>query len=62
MTIPSDMNSTDVVETTTEPKQAPTMTVSAYIFGADQNGDKQGENADAQNALAQAKEWAKTQA
>ena len=35
------------------------MTVSAYIFGAGQNGTEQGENADAQNALAQAKEWAK---
>lgn len=55
VTIPSAMNSTDVVE-------APTMTVSAYIFGAGQNGAEQGENADAQNALAQAKEWAKTQA
>lgn len=55
VTIPSDMNSTDVVKT-------PTMTVSAYIFGAGQNGAEQGENADAQNALAQAKEWAKTQA
>lgn len=62
VTIPSDMNSTDVVETTADPKQAPTMTVSAYIFGAGQNGTQQGENADAQNALAQAKEWAKTQA
>ena len=62
VTIPSAMNSTDVVETTADPKQAPTMTVSAYIFGAGQNGTEQGENADAQNALAQAKEWAKTQA
>lgn len=62
MTIPSDMNSTDVVETTVDPKQAPTMTVSAYIFGAGQNGAEQGENADAQNALNQAKDWAKTQA
>lgn len=60
--IPSAMNSTDVVKTTADPKQAPTMTVSAYIFGAGQNGTEQGENADAQNALAQAKEWAKTQA
>lgn len=62
VTIPSAMNNTDVVETTTDPKQAPTMTVSAYIFGAGQNGTEQGENADAQNALKQAKEWAKTQA
>lgn len=62
VTIPSTMNSTDVVETTADPKQAPTMTVSAYIFGAGQNGTVQGDNADAQNALAQAKEWAKTQA
>lgn len=62
VTIPSAMNSTDVVETTANPKQAPKMTVSAYIFGAGQNGTGQGENADAQNALAQAKEWAKTQA
>ena len=62
VTIPSAMNSSDVVETTADPKQAPTMTVSAYIFGAGQNGTEQGENADAQNALAQAKEWAKTQA
>lgn len=62
VTIPSAMNSTDVVETTADPKQAPTMTVSAYIFAAGQNGTEQGENADAQNALAQAKEWAKTQA
>ena len=62
VTIPSAMNNTDVVETTTDPKQAPTMTVSAYIFGAGQNGTEQGENADAQNALNQAKEWAKTQA
>lgn len=62
VTIPSAMNNTDVVETTTDPKQAPTMTVSAYIFGAGQNGTEQGENADAQNALNQAKDWAKTQA
>lgn len=61
VTIPSDMNSTDVVETTTDPKQAPTMTVSAYIFGAGQNGTYQGDTADAENALAQAKKWAKTQ-
>lgn len=58
VTIPSDMNNTDVVETTADPKQAPTMTVSAYIFGAGQNGTEQGENADAQNALKQAKTWA----
>lgn len=62
VTIPSTMNSADVVETTADPKQAPAMTVSAYIFGAGQNGTEQGENADAQNALNQAKEWAKTQA
>lgn len=62
VTIPSAMNNTDVVETTTDPKQAPTMTVFAYIFGAGQNGTEQGENADAQNALNQAKDWAKTQA
>lgn len=62
VTIPSDMNNTDVVETTADPKQAPTMTVSAYIFGAGQNGTEQGENADAQNALKQAKTWADKQA
>lgn len=45
--IPAAMNSTDVVTD-------PAMTVSCYIFGADQGG--------AQNAIAQAKEWAKTQA
>lgn len=45
--IPAAMNSTDVDEN-------PAMTVSCYIFGADQGG--------AQNAIAQAKEWAKTQA
>lgn len=45
--IPAAMNSTDVVEN-------PAMTVSCYIFGADQGG--------AQNAIVQAKEWAKTQA
>lgn len=45
--IPAAMNSTDVVEN-------PAMTVSCYIFGADQG--------DAQNAINQAKEWAKTQA
>lgn len=58
VTIPSAMNSTDVVETTADPKQAPTMTVSAYIFGAGQNGTEQGVNADAQNALNQAIAWA----
>lgn len=42
--IPAAMNSTDVVEN-------PAMTVSCYIFGADQG--------DAQNAINQAKEWAK---
>ena len=45
--IPAAMNNTDVVTN-------PAMTVSCYIFGADQGG--------AQNAVAQAKEWAKTQA
>lgn len=45
--IPAAMNSTDVDEN-------PAMTVSCYIFGADQGG--------VQNAIAQAKEWAKTQA
>lgn len=45
--IPAAMNNTDVVTN-------PAMTVSCYIFGADQDG--------AQNAIAQAKEWAKTQA
>lgn len=50
--IPNTLNSTDAV-------QNPAMTVSCYIFGADQKGDK----ADAAtNALEQAKEWAKTQA
>lgn len=58
VTIPPAMNSTDVVETTTDPKQAPKMTVYAYIFGAGQNGTEQGSNADAQNALNQAKVWA----
>lgn len=62
VTIPSAMNSTDVVETTANPEQAPKMTVSAYIFAAGQNGTEQGEHADALNALAQAKEWAKTRA
>ncbi|RHJ57210.1 SipW-dependent-type signal peptide-containing protein [Collinsella sp. AM09-41] len=52
VSIPNTLNSTDVV-------QSPAMTVSCYIFGADQKGDK----ADAAtNALEQAKEWAKTQA
>lgn len=45
--IPAAMNNTDVVTD-------PAMKVSCYIFGADQGG--------AQNAIAQAKEWAKTQA
>lgn len=45
--IPAAMNNTDVVTN-------PAMTVSCYIFGADQGG--------AQNAIAQAKEWAKIQA
>ncbi len=45
--IPAAMNSKDVVTD-------PAMTVSCYIFGADQG--------DAANAIAQAKEWAKTQA
>lgn len=39
--------------------QTPKMTVSAYIFGADQKGN---ETEAAANAVAQAKEWAKTQA
>lgn len=45
--IPAAMNSTDVVTD-------PAMKVSCYIFGADQGG--------ANNAIAQAKEWAKAQA
>lgn len=45
--IPAAMKNTDVVTN-------PAMKVSCYIFGADQGG--------AQNAIAQAKEWAKTQA
>lgn len=45
--IPAVMNNTDVVKN-------PAMTVSCYIFGADQG--------DAANAITQAKEWAKTQA
>lgn len=48
--IPAAMNNTDVVQSPVKP----TMTVSCYIFGADQG--------DANNAIAQAKEWAKTQA
>lgn len=52
VSIPNTLNSTDVV-------QNPAMTVSCYIFGADQKGDK----ADAaNNALEQAKAWAATQA
>lgn len=52
VSIPNTLNSTDVV-------QGPAMTVSCYIFGADQKGDK----ADAAtNALEQAKAWAATQA
>ena len=47
--IPAAMNNTDVVQSPAKP----TMTVSCYIFGADQG--------DAANAVAQAKEWAKTQ-
>lgn len=50
--IPAAMNSTDVVEN-------PAMTVSCYIFGADQKGDKTDAAA---NAVEQAKAWAKTQA
>lgn len=45
--IPAAMNSTDVVTD-------PAMKVSCYIFGADQGG--------ADNAIAQAKEWAQAQA
>ena len=45
--IPAVMNNTDVVTN-------PTMTVSCYIFGADQGG--------AENAIDQAKAWAATQA
>lgn len=45
--IPAAMNNTDVVTN-------PAMKVSCYIFGADQGS--------AQSAIAQAKEWAKTQA
>lgn len=50
--IPNTLNNTDLV-------QNPAMTVSCYIFGADQKGDK----ADAaDNAVEQAKAWAATQA
>lgn len=49
--IPNTLNSTDVVIN-------PAMTVSCYIFGADQKGN---ETDAAANAVAQAKEWAKTQ-
>ena len=52
--IPAGMNNADVVETKANPKQAPTMTVSCYIFGADQG--------DADNAIKQAKAWAAKQA
>ena len=49
--IPNTLNSTDVV-------QNPAMTVSCYIFGADQKGDK----ADAaENAIEQAKAWVNDQ-
>ena len=50
--IPADMNSTDVVTN-------PAMTVSCYIFGADQKGDKTDA---ATNAVEQAKAWAAEQA
>ena len=50
--ITAAMNSTDVVTD-------PAITVSCYIFGADQKG---GKTDAAENALAQAKEWARTQA
>lgn len=46
--IPADMNSTDVVTN-------PAMTVSCYIFGADQKGDKEDAAA---NAVEQAIAWA----
>lgn len=49
--IPAALNSTDVV-------QGPAMTVSCYIFGADQKGN---ETDAAANAVAQAKTWAATQ-
>lgn len=48
--IPNALNSTDVV-------QNPAMTVSCYIFGADQKGDKTDA---ATNAVEQAKTWAAT--
>lgn len=50
--IPAAMNSTDVVTD-------PAMTVSCYIFGADQKGDKTDA---ATNAVEQAKAWAATRA
>lgn len=50
--IPNILNSTDVV-------QNPAMTVSCYIFGADQKGDKTDAAA---NAVEQAKAWAATRA
>lgn len=50
--IPNTLNSTDVV-------QDPAMTVSCYIFGADQKGDKTDA---ATNAVEQAKAWAATRA
>lgn len=50
--IPNTLNSTDVV-------QNPAMTVSCYIFGADQKGDKTDA---ATNAVEQAKAWAATRA
>ena len=50
--IPADMNSTDVVTD-------PAMTVSCYIFGADQKGNKEDAAA---NAVEQAKAWAAEQA
>lgn len=57
--IPAAMNNADVVEAKQDPKQAPTMTVSCFIFGANQKGDQ----ADAAtNAVEQAKIWAGTQA
>lgn len=59
--IPAAMNSADVVKgkDKTGKDITPAMTVSCYIFGADQKGNE----ADAAvNALKQAKEWAKTQA
>lgn len=50
--IPADMNSTDVVNN-------PAMTVSCYIFGADQKGN---ETDAATNAAARAKAWAQKEA